>query len=77
MNYEFSWGSFMVGMIILIASALVVRYYQWIADNFGSGISSYDKFRLYGLIGCILGFVVSLNLHILVLEFVLGAIFPN
>ena len=77
MNYEFSWGWFLVGIIILIAGAVFVRYYQWFADNFGSGVGSYDKFRLYGLIACIVGLIVAVSLHTTILRFVLGAIFPG
>lgn len=77
MEYTFSWGWFLVGIIILVLGGLLTRYYQWTADNFGGGLGSYERFKLAGLIGCGVGFVVMLNLHTLILYFVLDSIFPG
>jgi len=77
MNYEFTWGSFMVGILIIVAGALLTIYYQWIADNFGNGVGSYDRYRLYGVIACVLGFIVSINLHAMILRFALSSLFPG
>ena len=75
MEYTFSWATFMVGILILIASGAVTAFYQPLADNLGSGTSSYDKFRLWGLIGCALGIIVMLNLHSLFIDWALGGLF--
>ncbi len=77
MNYEFSWGWFLVGIIILVLGGLLTRYYQWTADNFGGGVGSYEKYKLYGLIGCAIGFLVMINLHTTILRAALDAIFPG
>jgi hypothetical protein len=71
MIYTFSWGWFFIGIIVLAASVALTVWYRVIADNFGNGVSSYDRYRLWGLIGCGLGFIVMLNLqtYLLVLFF--------
>jgi hypothetical protein len=63
MEYTFSWGAFLLGILILAASGSLVIYYRPIADNFGSGAASYDRYRIWGLVGCGIGFIVMLNLH--------------
>ena len=77
MEYEFSIGSFFVGLLILAVGAALVRWYQVIADNFGAGVSSYSRYRLYGLIACGLGLVVMVNLHTLILRWFFGLFFPG
>ena len=75
MTYEFSIPSFFIGLIILIIGILFVRYHQWVADNFGSGVASYDRYKLYALITCGLGLVVAINLHAVILGWVFTSIF--
>ncbi|MEI6228606.1 MAG: hypothetical protein WCP11_01100 [Candidatus Saccharibacteria bacterium] len=75
MEYEFSIGSFFIGMLIMGAGAALVIFYRQIADNFGSGASSYERFKLVGLITCGVGFLVCLNLHWFILGNLLGMFF--
>ena len=75
--YNFSIGWFVVGLIILISGVLFVRYYQWVADNFGGGVGSYERYRLVALITCGVGLVVMINLHSLILGSLVQAIFPQ
>jgi uncharacterized membrane protein YidH (DUF202 family) len=77
MQYEFSIGSFFLGLVILIAGAAFTRWYQVIADNLGSGVASYDRFRLWALIACGVGFIVMLNLHTLILGWFFSLLFPG
>jgi hypothetical protein len=77
MQYEFSIGSFFLGLVILIVGAAFVRWYQPIADNMGSGVASYDRFRLWALITCGVGFIVMLNLHTLILTWFFSLLFPG
>ncbi|NTW62257.1 hypothetical protein HGB25_02505 [Candidatus Saccharibacteria bacterium] len=63
MPYEFSFGSFFVGFLIVAIGVAFMRWHRVLADNFGSGVASYDKARLWALITVLLGFVVSINLH--------------
>ena len=76
MEYEFSVGSFFFGLVLIIAGVLFVRFYQWFADNFGGGVGSYERFKLFGILACGLGLVVMINLHTLILGAVVRAIFP-
>ena len=77
MEYEFSFGSFFVGVLIVIAGVAFMRWHQAIANSLGSGVSDYDRFKLWALITCIVGVVVSVNLHWFILANVLKSIFPH
>ena len=75
MEYEFSWTWFGLGILLLLGSGAVVLWHRPIADNFGSGVSSYDRYRLWGLIGCGVSLLVMLNLHTNILTWVFGMLF--
>ena len=77
MQYEFSLGSFFIGFLILLAGVAFVRWHQWVANNFGSGVASYDRYKLYALLTCVLGLVVMINLHAVILQAIVNAIFPH
>ena len=73
--YEFSISSFFVGIVVLIIGALMVVFHQKLADNLGSGLASYDKFKLWGLIVCGAGLVLITSLHTIPLNWLLDAVF--
>jgi len=75
--YEFSIGWFFVGLIILVAGVAFLKWYQVIADNLGGGVGSYDRYRLWALITCALGFVVMVNLHTMLLQWFFGMLFHH
>lgn len=75
MKYELSLGSLIVGILILLAGVIFMRFHQWIADNFGGGIGSYERYKLYALATCTLGLVVMVNLHTMILEWFFGMLF--
>ncbi len=75
MNYELSTSSLVVGIIILIVGVVFVRFYQWVADNFGGGVGSYERYRLYAILTCVLGFIVMVNLHAMLLNWFFGLFF--
>ncbi|MDX2776268.1 hypothetical protein PV379_02740 [Streptomyces caniscabiei] len=77
MQYEFSVGSFFVGLLILAAGIAFVKWHQVIADNFGSGVASYDRYKLWAFITCSVGLVVMLNLHTMLLTWFFSLIIPN
>jgi hypothetical protein len=77
MEYTFSWTMFFIGMLIVGASVALIVWYQPIADSFGYGVTSYERFRLYGILGCLLGFIVMLNVHTLLLYWAFGLFFGN
>lgn len=62
----------MIGMTILVVSGLLTAFYRPVADAFGG---SYDRYKLYGLIGCGLGIVVMLNIHTVLLQWLFGSLF--
>lgn len=75
MDYTFSWSWFGIGILVLLAGVALTVWYRQIADMFGSGVSSYERFRMWGLIGCLLGFVVMLNIHTLLLGWFFSLLF--
>ena len=77
MEYEFSFGMFFVGFLIVLAGVIFMRFHQTIADNLGSGMASYDRFKLWALITCGLGLIVSVNLHWFILGNILIKLFPS
>lgn len=77
MSYEFSIGWFFIGIVIVIVATIALRFHQQIADNLGSGVSDYERYRMWALIALGMGFVVMLNLHGLILKTLLGNVFPH
>ena len=77
MEYVFSWGAFGIGILILLAGAALTIWYRPIADNFGSGVVSYERYRMWGLITVVVGFLVMLNVHTLLLGALLDSFLPN
>ena len=73
--YEFSFGAFFVGLIVLALGAVGVIYHQKIADNFGNGAGSYDRYKLYALIMCGVGVAVMLSLHTIPINWLIVSIF--
>jgi len=77
MEYDFNFGSFFFGLLIVAIGVVFMRWHQTIANNLGSGASNYEKFKLWALITCIFGFIVSLNLHWFILGNIVNSIFPK
>ncbi|MDO5343560.1 MAG: hypothetical protein Q4F02_01460 [Candidatus Saccharibacteria bacterium] len=75
MLYEFSIGALFLGMLILAVGALIVGYHQKLADNLGSGVSSYDRFRFWGLVTCGVGVAIMLSLHSIPLNWLSRSLF--
>ena len=75
MEYTFSWGAFFFGILIMLGGGALTIWYRQIADGLGSGVASYDKYRLYGLIACGVGMIVMLNLHTIILGLILSQFF--
>ena len=72
MDYEFNFGWMIAGLVITIAGALVVVFYRPIADNLASGVSSYEKVKLFGIIAIIVGLLTTSNLLLFVLRLLFG-----
>jgi uncharacterized membrane protein len=74
--YEFSIGAFFLGFLILLVGVAFMRWHQWVADNFGDGVSSYDRYKLWALVTCVVGFVVMVNLHTPLLIWLVELVLP-
>lgn len=77
MQWEFSWGWFLLGIFVLVAGLLVLKYHRWIGDNMAGGVTSYDKIKIAGIVACIVGMVFMSNLHSLILYFIMHLIAPT
>ena len=77
MDWNFSIGWMITGIIILAASGAVVANYQKISDNMLSGVSSYDRVKFWGMIGCAVGLAVMANLHTLILTIFVNLVFKR
>ncbi len=66
-----SVGAFFLGLLIIIAGVLSVKYNRQIADSFGeSGIANmigpgnkYGVFKLYSIIAILIGLIIMFGLH--------------
>ena len=77
MTYEFSLGSFFLGLLILAIGVAFVKWHQQVADNFGGGVSSYDRYKMWAFIVCGVGLVVMVNLHVMILTWIFTTFFPH
>lgn len=68
MEFSFTW--FIVGLIVTIGGIVFVRYYKQIADNFGWGVASYQKYKMIGAGVAVAGIIIMFNLHTIVLNFI-------
>lgn len=75
MDFTFNIGWMFGGLIITLAGGLIVIFYRQIADNMASGVSSYDRVKLFGIITIIIGLLITANLHILVLTLISNLLF--
>lgn len=75
MDYNFNVAWFVVGFIIVLVGGLFLKYHQWVADNFGGGIGSYDRYKLAAVIVVGFGLLSMVNLHTWILSWILGGLF--
>lgn len=75
MEWNFSFSAFFIGLAILVFGTLLVIFHQKLADNLASGVTSYDKFKLAGIIFIAVGLFVMVNLHTLLLTWLVDLIF--
>ena len=74
MDFTFDFGWMAGGLVIAAIGGAIVFFYRQIADNFASGVSSYDKVKLFGVITLVVGLLVTANLHTLVLNLIVNFI---
>ena len=75
MNFEYSIGWAIGGLLIALAGGLIVLFYKQISDNMASGIASYEKVKLFGVITIVIGLIITANLHTLLLGWLVSLIF--
>jgi hypothetical protein len=75
MEYHFSWLWFFVGFAVIAVGVIWLRFYKQVADNLGSGVASYDRYKLAALITCGVGILMLFNLHTMILEWLAKTIF--
>ena len=76
MDWNFSFGWVFLGLIIFSVGGAIVLFYRQIADNFASGVSSYNRVKLWGLIIAGVGLLIMTNLHTLLLSLFVNLIKP-
>ena len=74
MDFEFSVGWMMAGLVIAAAGGAVVFFYKPIAENLANGVSSYERVKLFGIIMTVVGILITANLHTLVLSLIIKLI---
>lgn len=67
---HFSFGWFFVGIVCTIVGIVMTRFYKQIADNFGSGVTSYNRYKYIGVGLTVAGLIMIFNLHTIVLDFI-------
>ncbi|MBR0468003.1 hypothetical protein IJJ53_03860 [Candidatus Saccharibacteria bacterium] len=75
MDFTFDFGWMVGGLFIALAGGLIVIFYRQIADNLASGVSSYERVKLFGITTIIVGLLITANLHILVLTLITNLLF--
>ena len=77
MDWNFSIGWILTGLVIVIGSGAIVANYQKISDYMLSGVSSYDRVKFWGMVGVGVGLAVMANLHTLILTALVNAVFKR
>ena len=75
MDFTFNLGWMFGGLGIALAGGLIVMFYRPIADNLVSGVSSYGRVKLFGIIMIVVGFLIASNLISLILTGIVSLLF--
>ena len=75
MDYEFSIGWLFGGLAIALAGGLIVIFYKQISDNLASGVSSYERVKLFGVLAIVVGLLMASNLLPIILTWLVQLIF--
>ena len=74
MDFTFSVGWLLGGLAIAAAGGAVVFFHRQIAEHMASGVSSYDKVKLFGVITLVIGLLTAMNLHTFILTLLVNII---
>ena len=75
LDFTFSFGWMIAGIVIAAAGGAVVFFYRPIAENLANGVSSYEHVKLFGIIMTVVGLLVTANLHTFVLALIVHLMF--
>lgn len=75
MDFTFNIGWMFGGLAIAAAGGAIVFFYRPIAENMASGVSSYEKVKLFGVITIIVGFLIASNLMSFILTWLVQVMF--
>ena len=77
MGWRFSFGWMFAGLLVMVAGALIVIYYQKVAESFLNGVTDYEKTKLIGIIVVIVGLILVTNLHTVLLTAFINLLFKR
>jgi hypothetical protein len=77
MEYKFSIAWFVVGFLITVVGGLFMKYHQFVADNLGGGVGSYDRYKLAAVITVLIGLISMVNLHTVILGWIFSGLFSG
>jgi len=75
MDITFSWTWFFGGLGVIVASVIFLRFHEIIANNVGSGMADYERYKLYAVLAACVGFLAMLNLIPIILGLLVGSLF--
>ena len=61
----------------MVAGALIVIYYQKVAESFLNGVTDYEKTKLIGIIVVVVGLILVTNLHTVLLTAFVNLLFKR
>lgn len=77
MGWSFSFGWMFAGLLVMVAGALIVIYYQKVAESFLNGVTDYEKTKLIGIIVVVVGLILVTNLHTVLLTAFVNLLFKR
>ena len=77
MGWSFSFGWMFAGLLVMVAGALIVIYYQKVAESFLNAVTDYEKTKLIGIIVVIVGLILVTNLHAVLLTAFVNLLFKR
>ena len=77
MEWQFSIGASLLGLLVMAIGVGVVVFHQKLADSFFGGVGSYAKTQLAGIIIIVLGLILLTNLHTLIIYWLVSLISPK
>ena len=75
--YEFNLTTFFIGLAVILAGIAFIKWHRAIANEFGGGVGSYERYKKWALIICGFGLLLMLNLPAFLLNLALSSVFGN